>query len=87
MGEYVDRGVRKDEIQKIIESADMAFTTYELCKIVGLKYSGHFRQIVQEMYREHRIDRCIGRKPNGMKVYYWLDKNRPNSAHQIAMEL
>jgi len=87
MRQYVDRAGRKAEIVEHLGKSDASFSTYELARIVGMAYSGHFRQLVLEAWREGKIEGCEQRKPNGMKVWYWWDKNRPNSVRQTAMEL
>jgi len=85
--QYISRGVRKAEIQRHLEQTDATFSTYELARIAGMSYSAHFRKIVLELWQEGRIAGCEARKPNGMKVWYWWNVNRPNYDQQTVLEL
>jgi len=87
MAEKVDRGVRKDKIVEILDSADGTLTTYQVCKKLGLAYSAFARQIVLETWQEERISGCQGELRNGMKVYYWWSKKNQNIPQQIALEI
>jgi hypothetical protein len=76
MATRTSRGVRKEQIVKLVLSQDNPINTYQLNKLTDLAYSTKFVALVMEVWREGLIAGYALELPNKKTAYYWHDPKK-----------